>query len=115
MVATYVALNGDPVSGMCNGHYDINGIRITIPYTGTWVISNPRLSANNISVVRIGDTGVASCGHTFQAIAGSIRMVGPGGIGIHRRGDAIDIINNGGFNGPGVTNAGTTTPKLLVA
>lgn len=107
-----VAITGDPVAGICNGHYDPLGNRISIPYTGVWSATDASMTAGGIKVVRKGDTGTASCGHTFKAMDGSASLTGPGGTGVHKRGGVIDITDNGGFHGPGVTGASGTTPPL---
>jgi hypothetical protein len=106
-----VAITGDPVSGTCNGHF-VLGVQTPQAYTGTWTATAGGLTAGGANIVRMGDQGPASCGHTFQAMDGSPALTGPGGIGIHKRGGAVNIIDNGGLGGPGITGSGASTPPL---
>jgi uncharacterized Zn-binding protein involved in type VI secretion len=83
-----VCRTGDSFAGTCYAHTN------PTPFTGTWVLGSPILTANGLSIIRVGDTAPTSCGHTARAIAGSIHTVG-GGLALHRQGDAIDVIQGG--------------------
>lgn len=57
-----VARLGDPSVGVCAIHG---------PRAGNIVTASPNVFANNIPVARLGDTVLASCGHTGILVTGS--------------------------------------------
>jgi uncharacterized Zn-binding protein involved in type VI secretion len=93
-----VARVGDHVAGTCPQHI------VPVSYTGTWTSGSGSATANGKAIIRLGDTGVASCGHTFAATSASTK-VSNGGVPVHRAGDAVDIIGGG----PGTTIAGSSS------
>lgn len=57
-----------------------------VGYTTIFLTGSPTVDANALPVVRIGDLGVASCGHITTALTGS-SVVDANAIGVHRIGD----------------------------
>jgi uncharacterized Zn-binding protein involved in type VI secretion len=92
-----VARVGDTVAGVCPQHL------APIAYTGVWASGSGTAKADGKAVIRLGDTGPASCGHTFHAIAAS-SVVSNAGVPVHRLGDAVEIIGGG----PGTTTSAST-------
>lgn len=79
---------GDAIVGVCFGH---DG---PISVTGVWVSGSGQLSDENKPVIRVGDTGIASCGHTFEAISGSSTTTDENKP-VHRVSDAIKLSPGG--------------------
>lgn len=98
MTAEKIARIGDPIQATCSIHGGVGG---------QWVTGSPTVFADGIAVVRLGDRGIASCGHGFSATGAS--SVGfANGIRIHRVGDEL-ILDPGGT---GVTVSGSPTVDL---
>lgn len=55
-------------------------------YTTIFISGSPDVTADGLSVMRVGDLGVASCGHVTIALSGS-SIVDNRGISVHRVGD----------------------------
>lgn len=80
---------GDSASGTCNIHG---------PWTGTITTATSGFTCDGLPVARIGDSVLASCGHTFFIDSGSSVCTGADGIAIARQGDTVSLtINPGGF------------------
>lgn len=86
-----VARLGDTASGTCTASSH-SGSR---SWTGTFTTATAGHTADGLPVVRIGDTGVTDCGHTFIAVAGSTVFTGVDGIPVVRVGDAVNVIQGG--------------------
>lgn len=97
-----VCRTGDPVSGTCTQHVPARA------WTGVWGAGSTILKADGIGVIRVNDTGVCSCGHTFKANAGST-IIKDGILGLHRVGDAVIVIGGGTGN----SLSGSLTVKAL--
>jgi uncharacterized Zn-binding protein involved in type VI secretion len=87
-----VVLVGQVIHGTCSVHG-----AITLSFT----VGSPTTDVNGSAVVRIGDTGTCSCGHTCKAVTGSTNVFADG-IGVHRQDDTGNVLN-------GVTVVGTYT------
>ena len=85
-----IARVGDTVVGFCNGPGHDPGL----PCTGVFTTGSPIVSSDGLPVIRIGDIGVTSCGHTFVASTGS-SIVSADGISVHRVGDICLTEGNG--------------------
>lgn len=73
---------GDTISAVCS----IDG-RVS----GTWsTTTNITTTDGGLHIILVGDSGVASCGHTFTATSGSITTTINGKY-IHRIGDVVTI------------------------
>jgi len=81
---------GDVVTGVCPGH------PIPVPFSGTWGSGSVVCTADGLGIIRVGDVGSASCGHSIMAVSGS-SIVTADGIGVVRIGDAV--ITSGGGSG----------------
>ena len=101
MAIAAVCRIGDQNHGICTQHAGGN-----TAWTGVWATGSPTFSADGLAVVRAGDTGLCSCGHTFQAVAGS-GILGGGGLSIQRVGDTVTVI--GGGNGVSDTGSPVLT------
>jgi uncharacterized Zn-binding protein involved in type VI secretion len=108
MSAKGIARVGDQVEGICPNHVDEEDAAISLDFTGTWLTGSTIVTLDGLGVVRIGDTGLASCGHTFTASEGSSINTADG-LGIHRLGDAVSIL---GAN-VGTTISGSTNGDSL--
>ncbi len=86
-----VARLGDAVIGVCRSAAHDNPRN----WTGVFETATAGYTADGIPVVRVGDTGSTSCGHTFVAIEGSSVLTGAGGIPVVRVGDAVEVIAGG--------------------
>jgi maltoporin len=80
---------GDTGTGTCSTHG-----AVSIVFTAT--SGNMTDTTNNKAVVRVGDTGIASCGATITATTGS-SLVTNAGAAIHRVGDTGTISHGGTF------------------
>lgn len=89
---------GDIVTGTClvstTGH--------PRSFTGTWTTGSQVVFADNIGVVRLGDSGITDCNHTFVAIAGSLYSTVEG-LPLIRVGDTVEVI--GGGTGTAITGS----------
>lgn len=85
-----VARIGDHGTGTCTQH--MGSIGVTVTFT----TGSPGTTSDGIAVVRVGDLGTASCGHTAQATQGSILLTADG-IAIHLGGHAGIIIGGGSY------------------
>lgn len=81
---------GDVSVGVCPGH------DYPIPFSGVWGSGSGICTADGIGIVRVGDVGSASCGHSIIAVSGS-GVVTADGISVVRVGDAV--ITSGGGSG----------------
>ena len=99
MPAAGVCRTGDTFSGTCTATSHSH----PTPFTGIWGPYPSVVTADGISIVRVGDTAPTSCGHTAQAAAGSISTIGDG-LAIHRVGDAIIVLEGGS----GTSTSGST-------
>lgn len=81
-----IAKIGDTGSGYCSSHDRSVSV--------TFTTGSPSVNAEGIAVVRVGDKGIASCGHSTTATSGSPN-VNANGIAVHRVGDA-GVIDAGG-------------------
>jgi hypothetical protein len=98
MTEKAVARIGDEVTGICNAHES------SVSFTGQWETGSPTVTADGIAVVRLGDTGLASCGHHFHATTASSVMTADG-IAVHRVDDLIEILDAGGGSGSSTTGS----------
>lgn len=89
-MSTPVARVGDVVVGYCNGQ----GHTPNREFTGVWVTGSDTLTTSGVGVVRVGDTGVTDCGHTFQAATGS-DVATDTGQPLHRVGDLVIVEGSG--------------------
>lgn len=94
-----VARLNDTVTGTCNG-----GGHSSRTFTGHWVTCSSTVKANELGVVRLGDTGTTDCGHTFVASTASLNVTADG-IHVHRVGDEVIVLEGG--NGHTVTGSPT--------
>lgn len=99
-MAQGVARVGDTIVGYCNGP----GHSANREFVGVWVSGSGTVTADGLSVVRVGDIGVTDCNHTVVAITGA-SMSSADGIAVHRVGDVC--VTEG--NGVGTTSSGSTT------
>lgn len=90
MAQMAIARVGDTATGTCTQHG--GSIGITIVYSSGSGTSTDQGNA----IIRVGDTGLASCGHTYQVTTGS-SIFSNEGKAIHRVGDAGIIIGGGSF------------------
>lgn len=81
---------GDIVIGTC----DADAPDHPRSFTGTWTTGSPNVTADGLSVVRIGDIGITDCGHTFQAVAAG-ENVYSNGLGQVRVGDPVIVLEGG--------------------
>lgn len=93
MTTRSLAVVGNTVHGTCplyhgntQGSEDFTGVWGSIP------LPDRHITAQGTPIVLVGDTGNASCGHTFVAIDGGIAQTR--GIQVHRTGDNIGIVEN---------------------
>lgn len=67
-----------------------------VSWTGVFTTCSGNLKADGIGLVRVGDTGPTSCGHTFRAISGSsVILDRVSGKALVREGDAVEVIEGG--------------------
>lgn len=78
----------DTVVGTCFAHNS------PVPFVGTWAAGSSQVVAENLGVVRVGDIGTTSCGHTIMAISGSSNVVADG-IPVVRIGDTVIVVQGG--------------------
>lgn len=97
---TAVARIGDTVVGYCNGPNH----KKNKEFTGVWITGSETVFADHLGVVRLNDTGVTDCGHTFIATSAA-QNVNADNLGVHRVGDTV--LTEGG--GVGVTVTGSET------
>ena len=93
---------GDTGSGLCHLH----GAN-PVAYTTTFYEGSPTFTADGIAVVRVGDHGHASCGHTTIAISFS-GVDDADGKGIHRVGDTGYIVGSSISTYTAMTGSPTT-------
>ena len=106
-----VARVTDRVEGWCKDHYetstDADGNSTTTQvdrwFIGYWQHGSSDVDADGLKIIRIGDTSVADCGHTFTAV-GDSKVSDEDGKGIHRVGDGV-VIGSGGGTGTTVTGS----------
>ena len=96
-----VARTNDAVSGVCSAPGHISNKS----FTGVWSSTHGVVTADGLGIILTGDTGHATCGHTFRAVTGSSNSIALG-LEMHRQGDAIDIVEGSG--------SGTTVTGSLV-
>ena len=97
MASNPIVRVSDQISGTCNAHSPPCSV------TGIWDTGSPSSIDQGKAIVRIGDTGTASCGHSFFAVTGSSVMTCEG-IGEVRIGDQVNI-----QGGAGVCVTGSST------
>lgn len=85
-----IAREGDVVTGVCNGP----GHVANRPFTGVWLAGSGAVNSNSLSTIRVGDTGLTDCGHTFTAITGSDTVTADG-MAVHRLGDSVLTVGGG--------------------
>jgi hypothetical protein len=81
-MSNHLALSGDTVQGRCPLSHGGSGPQ---DFTGTWTASSRGVTVGqdmSTYVVFVGDTGSASCGHTFKAMLGGAAKMADG-TGIH--------------------------------
>lgn len=76
-----IARVGDVGIGICYCHSPF-----PVSYTTTFIGGAPSVTADGLPVMRIGDIGISTCGHTTIAISGSGPVVA-NVLGVHRLGD----------------------------
>lgn len=81
---------GDRVEGHCNGP----GHQAGRAFFGTFTTGSPTVTLDGRGVVRVGDTGLTDCGHTFVAITGS-GLCSVNGKRVHRVGDQVRTEGDG--------------------
>ncbi len=79
---------GDIGVGVCLGH------KVPTPFVTVFLTGDGTVSADGRDVTRVGDIGIASCGHITIAVTGSPTST-CSGRAIHRVGD-IGISTGGG-------------------
>jgi len=79
---------GDHAAGTCTAH------RSAVSWTGVFTTCSSVVGSEGKGIIRVGDTGTTSCGHTFQAIEGS-SFITVEGIPVVREGDAVAVIQGG--------------------
>ena len=90
---------GDQISGTCNAHNPPRSV------TGVWENGSPNSTDQGRAMIRVGDTGTASCGHSFFAVSGSSVMFSEG-LAVMRVSDPVNIQ---GGSGVCVTGSNTDT------
>jgi len=90
MTQKAIARVGDTATGTCTQHG--GSIGITITYSS----GSPNFTDQGHAVVRVDDTGIASCGHTYKVTTGS-PILSADGKAVHRVGDTGIIIGGGSF------------------
>lgn len=95
-----IARVGDSVAGICSalGHVE------NLHFSGVWTVSHSSATSDGQGIIVTGDTGNASCGHTFKATTGS-SIVTNNNIQVHRVGDQIVIVEG---PGTGTTVSGSS-------
>lgn len=97
---------GDTVQGTCR----VNSSGHPRTFTGTWQTGSSIVKCDGIPVVRVDDTGITDCGHTFKAIEGSATSVDKSNDrALHRVGDAVQVI--GGGEGVSVTGSPSSSSE----
>lgn len=81
---------GDQGAGVCYLHV------VPVSFVTTFNQGDPKVNVDGKAVMRVGDFGSASCGHTTRALTGSSTVSGSNGQGIHRVGDTGEIVGGGG-------------------
>jgi len=112
MAAKGLAIVGDTVQGTCPLYHALT--QGPESFTGVWgsiAIPNRQCTVAGIPLILIGDTGQASCGHTFRALHGGQATM-PGGSGVHRTGDDISIVENNPNAAVGIT---IVTPSICTS
>jgi len=94
---------GDTIVGTCNGP----GRDHPRSCTGVWVTGSDTGVVDDINIVRVGDTGVTDCGHTFFAVTGS-ELCQCDERNVVCVGDTVNI-----QGGSGVTVTGSDTAKAF--
>jgi len=91
---------GDQISGTCLHASHVGGLSVT----GTWGAGSSKVKGSNGTkgIIRVNDTGTASCGHTFFAVTGSPKF-SIQGLAVHRIGDTVNI-----QGGTGTSTTGTS-------
>ena len=86
-----IARIGDTGSGICLLHDPPK------PFTTTFITGDPIVDINGRPMVRVGDLGTTTCGHTTQATSGSPTVKGSNGQNVHRVGDGGIVIGGGSY------------------
>ena len=91
---------GDQIKGTCPAHNH------PIDVTGTWDTGSGISTTEGKAMVRVGDTGTASCGHSFFAVTGSSVMTSEGK-NIVCVGDEVNIQGGSGVcvSGSGISTS----------
>lgn len=82
---------GDLGVGTCYAHEHPTS------FTTTFITGDERNVVNGRQVVRVGDLGRTSCGHTTMATSGSSNTLGSNGQGLHRIGDVGIVLEGGSY------------------
>lgn len=100
MTLKHVTRLGDSAAGICHAHTGGD-----VAWTGVFTTCSGVLKADGLGLVRVGDTGPTSCGHTFRAISGSSVIVDRlSGKALVREGDPVEVIEGGS----GVVTSGSS-------
>ena len=91
---------GDQISGTCNAHSPSESV------TGTWDVGSGISICEGRGMIRTGDTGTASCGHSFYGVSGSSKMISEGR-SVMRVSDPVNIQGGSGVctTGSGISVA----------
>lgn len=92
-----VARIGDQVTAVCSVHGQV---------TGTFNQGSNVGVADGLGICLVGHTGLLTCGHGFQATAGS-HIMDVQGVPVVRVGDPVIVIN--GATGDGTITTGSPT------
>jgi uncharacterized Zn-binding protein involved in type VI secretion len=98
MSAQFVARIGDTGHSICNGHSP-NPIVVSF----VWTTGSTIITADGLSVIRVGDICTASCGHTGRATTGGSSTAD--GLALHRIGDQVTMDPGG----TGTTETGSSS------
>lgn len=105
MTSKQICRVGDTVTGTCRVPNAQNHPR---QFTGVWQTGSSMVKCDGIPVVRVGDSGVTDCGHTFHAVEGSSTTIDTtNGKALHRVGDAVTVDLGG--EGVSVTGSGSSS------
>ena len=90
MTVRQIARVGDQSTGTCPLHAGGQA------YTATWsTVHSPTSTADGQYIIRVGDTTLASCGHTLWATIGA-SGIDDYGAKIHRQGDDCSTLGPSG-------------------
>ena len=89
-MAYKVARVGDTGTGVCTQHDTPQVVTVT------FTTGSPNHFCDGLAVVRVGDYGIASCGHQAQAVTGS-SILFLDGLAAHIEGSTGIIIGGGNY------------------